>query len=229
MAQNSRTPKSALITGAEGALGNHVVNRFLKGGCQVFGTYRPGQALPPLQNSALHWLPLELSKAASVKEGLAPAAESDVLIHCAGGFRFSLVDQVSDQDLEFLIDANLKSTIFALRQVLPGMKKRGFGRIVLVSARATLAAGAGMGVYAATKGGINQLVSAVAEEVKGFDININAVLPTIIDTPANRKDMPQADFSKWVAPQDLAEILFDLTQPGFQSVNGALLPVAGRV
>jgi NAD(P)-dependent dehydrogenase (short-subunit alcohol dehydrogenase family) len=116
-----------------------------------------------------------------------------------------------------------------MRELLPPMKKRGFGRIVLVSARATLNPPAGMSAYAASKAGLNALVSSVAEELKDFDININAVMPSMIDTLANRRDMPKADFKKWVSPDALAEIIFSLTQPWGKPIHGALIPVAGRL
>jgi NAD(P)-dependent dehydrogenase (short-subunit alcohol dehydrogenase family) len=86
-----------------------------------------------------------------------------------------------------------------------------------------------MSVYSATKAALNALTASLAEETKSYDINVNAVLPSIIDTPANRKDMPKADISKWVTPEALAEIIFSLTQPWGKPIHGALIPVAGRV
>jgi NAD(P)-dependent dehydrogenase (short-subunit alcohol dehydrogenase family) len=131
--------------------------------------------------------------------------------------------------VDFLVRANLLSTIHLLRAIVPVMKTRGFGRIVLVGAKATLSPGAGMGVYLATKAGINQLVQSVAEELKPADITINAVMPSMIDTPANRKAMPEADYGKWVAREELAGIIFGLTQPGSRAIHGALIPVSGRL
>jgi NAD(P)-dependent dehydrogenase (short-subunit alcohol dehydrogenase family) len=151
------------------------------------------------------------------------------LVHCAGGFRYAPIDQLEDKDLQFLIDANLRSSFYLVRALLPEMKKKNFGRLVLISSKSTLQAPAGLSAYAASKVGLNALVSAVAEEVKSFDININAVMPTVIDTPANRRDMPKADFSSWVSPAQLAEIIFSLTQPWGKPIHGALIPVAGRV
>ncbi|MBI3556305.1 MAG: SDR family NAD(P)-dependent oxidoreductase [Deltaproteobacteria bacterium] len=101
----------------------------------------------------------------------------DAFVHCIGGFRYSNLDELSDPDLDFLISANLRSTVIFLRELMPLMKKKNFGRIVLVSARATLQPTAGMSAYAATKAGLNALTLALADELKGFDININAVLP----------------------------------------------------
>lgn len=228
--KNIRSPKSVFVTGAQGALGKHVVSRFLEAGCKVWGADLRIQD-PTLfsKNSAgsMQWLEMDASSSASVRSNLPQDVEA--WIHCAGGFRFAKTDEVSDEDLDFLINANLRSAFLIAREILPGMKRRGFGRIVFVGARATLAAGAGMGPYSASKAGLNMLVSSLAEEVKPYDINVNAVLPSIIDTPANRKDMPDSDFAKWVAPEELAEILFSLTQPLSRSIHGALIPVSGRV
>lgn len=226
-----RSPQSVLITGASGALGLQVVRRFVEGGLMVCATWyggtrpTPDSAHPWLER--VHWIEMDVRDIASVRRGFPEGVEA--LVHCAGGFRWTHVEEVSDEDLDFLVDTNLKSTIQVLRAALPGMKKRGFGRIVFVGARATRAGSAGMGPYAASKAGINLLTESLADEVKGLDINVNAVLPSIIDTPANRKDMPQADPSKWVRPDELSEIIFALTQPWSRAIHGALIPVSGRV
>jgi len=228
-------PKAVLVTGAEGALGRVVAQRFLDGGCTVFGTHLPSiaSALLPMIRG-IHWVPADVTDVESVK-GMLDAGPGrvneplDAVINCVGGFRFKPLEETADHELDFLLNANLKSAILVLRQVLPGMKQRNFGRIVLISARSTLAPTGGISVYAATKAGLNALTASLADEVKAHDITINAVLPSIIDTPANRKDMPKADFSKWVKPEALAEIIFGLTQEWGKPIHGALIPVAGRV
>lgn len=232
-----RSPQTVLITGASGALGLQVARRFVQAGVTVHATWfggtrpSPGPDQPWLER--VKWLEMDVRDIESVRRGMPKGPEGhdgvDALVHCAGGFRWTHADEVSDEDLEFLIDTNLKSAFHVVRAVLPGMKKRGFGRIVFVGARATRAGGAGMGPYAASKAGINLLTESLAEEVKGLDINVNAVLPSIIDTPANRRDMPQADPSKWVRPDELADIIFALTQPWSRAIHGALIPVSGRV
>lgn len=228
-------PKTVLVTGAEGALGRVVAGKFSAEGFSVFGTHLPSvaaSALPAV--SGIRWVPVDVTAAASVRAmfgtGQGKVSEPlDVLVHCVGGFRYAPLDETSDQDLEFLLNANLRSALLLLREILPGMKQRGFGRIVLISARSTLSPSAGMSVYAATKAALNALTAALADELKAHDININAVLPSIIDTPANRKDMPKADFTKWVRPEALADIIFTLTHDLGRPIHGALIPVAGRV
>jgi NAD(P)-dependent dehydrogenase (short-subunit alcohol dehydrogenase family) len=205
--------KTALITGAEGALGKVVCKKFSDEGYSVTGTDHKD---------------LNLADSKDIQNKL-KGKNFDVVVHCAGGFRFSPIDEMKDEDFQFLIDANLKSTANILRQVIPNMKKNNFGRIVLVGSSGALNPKSGMGPYAATKAGLHALVMAAADEVKKFNININAVLPSVIDTPANRSAMPKADSKSWVSPQDLADIIFSLTQDMGNSIHGALIPVNGRV
>jgi NAD(P)-dependent dehydrogenase (short-subunit alcohol dehydrogenase family) len=222
--------RCVLVTGAQGALGGHVARRFQKAGVKVIGLDHKSDPAVERSLEGVRWLRANLADPAEVKSALAPVAgEVDALVHCAGGFRFSHVAQLTDADFSFLIDANLKSSFHLARELLPGMVQRGYGRLLFVSARATLQPGGGMGAYAATKAGINALVAVLAEETRKTGVNVNAVLPSIIDTPANRKDMPGADPAGWVKPEQLAEILFSLTQPYGDALHGALIPVSGRV
>lgn len=226
-------PLHALVTGAEGALGQVVAKTLIAEGCQVTATYHSQKPASLSEFPGVEWLQLNLSDSSAVKAGVQSVLQKrggiQALIHCAGGFRYAAIDETSDADLDFLIGANFKSAFLMVREVLPAMKKAGFGRIVLVSSAATAKPGAGVGAYAATKAGLNMLVQSVAEEVKDFDININAVAPTMIDTEANRQGMPGSDFSKWVPKESLAEIMVSLIAPWGKSVNGAILPVAGRL
>jgi NAD(P)-dependent dehydrogenase (short-subunit alcohol dehydrogenase family) len=233
----SNFPKKVLVTGAQGALGSEIVEKYLSAGCKVFGTYFTQSKEVPVARESLEWINVDLTDSRWVRTvfgglgqgGSSSASTYDAWIHCAGGFRFSTVDQLSDEDLDFLLNLNLRSAFYLARELVPGMKKKNFGRIVFISSRVTLGAGVGMAAYAASKAGLNALTAALAEEVKAFDITVNSVLPTVIDTPVNRKDMPKEDFSKWVSPAQLADIIFSLTAPWGKSIHGALIPVSGRV
>jgi NAD(P)-dependent dehydrogenase (short-subunit alcohol dehydrogenase family) len=220
------TERTVLITGATGALGSHVLARYQRAGQPIVALHHG--AAPPQASGDVRWVRADVTDPASVREALR-GLDVDQLVHTAGGFRFAHADQTSDADLDFLIDTNLKSAFYLVRALLPGMKERNYGRLVFVSSRATMAPGAGMAAYAASKAGLNALVASLAEETKKYDINVNAVLPTVIDTPANRRDMPKADHAQWVSPESLAEIVFSLTDARGKPVNGALLPVAGRL
>jgi NAD(P)-dependent dehydrogenase (short-subunit alcohol dehydrogenase family) len=221
------SPPTVLVTGAEGALGQAVVERFLSAGQYVLATTRGSV---PRTNARIAWVTVDLADAASVRQHLVPAVNSvQSLVHCAGGFRYGSLSQLSDEDLDFLLNANLRSAILVVRAVLPAMSANGFGRVVLVSSRATLIPGSGIAAYAASKAGLNAFAMCLAEEVKAHNINVNVVLPSMLDTPQNRSAIPNADFSTWVKLDALAEIIYALTQPGTQPINGALIGVPGRL
>lgn len=232
--------RTALVTGGLGTLGQSVIRRFLRADYQVIGTDQRVpeggitsrvEGFPETPN--LHWGHARLEEASSIEKFCktlqGQKINPGIWVHCAGGFRFEFSDQVKSEDIDFLIDVNLRSAFFLLKELLPSMKKQNFGRIILISSKATLNPPAGMASYCASKIGLNALVESVAEEVKKWNININAILPSVIDTPPNRAAMPQADTSTWVKPEQLAEIIFQLTQSWGEPIHGALLPVAGRV
>lgn len=153
----------------------------------------------------------------------------DVLINIAGGFRWQTLADGDPAVWDHLYATNVKTAANASRAALDMLKASPAGRIVNVGAAGAVKAGAGMGAYAAAKAGVHRLTESLAEELKGDGVTVNAVLPSIIDTPTNRADMPDADFSAWVAPADLAEVILFLTSPEARAVTGALVPVTGRV
>lgn len=152
----------------------------------------------------------------------------DALLNVAGGFVWR---QVAGGDLaawDRMYALNLRTAVAACMSALPFLERSGSGAIVNVGAFGAVKAGAGMGAYAASKAGIAKLTESLAEELKG-KVTVNAVLPSIIDTPANRADMPDADFGKWVRPEDLAEAMLFLASKKSRAITGALLPVTGGV
>jgi NAD(P)-dependent dehydrogenase (short-subunit alcohol dehydrogenase family) len=228
---------NVVITGARGALGSTLTETFLGAGCRVAGVdiavETEGEILADDSTDGLFWRHVDATDPSSVQTAVedidSELGSIDALINCAGGYRWSHIDDVSDDDLDFLVGANLRSGLLFVREVVPKMTDQGFGRIVLMSSKSTLNPGEGEGPYASSKAGLNTLAESVAAEVKEEDVNINAVLPSIIDTPANRDSMPDADYSKWVKRDQLADIIFRLTQPFGDPINGALIPVAGRM
>jgi len=122
----------------------------------------------------------------------------------------------------------VKTAANASRAALKLLRASPAGRIVNIGAAGAVKAAAGMGAYAAAKAGVHRLTESLAEELKADGVTVNAVLPSIIDTPANRADMPDADFSAWVAPADLAEVILFLASPAARALTGALIPVTGR-
>jgi len=229
--------ETVVVTGARGAVGSTVARAFVEAGCRVVGAdiaVEPaGDVFADEGTDRLYWCHVDATDAESVGRAVDDiedeAGAIDALVNCAGGYRWSQIEDVDDEDLDFLVGANLRSGLLMVREVVPGMKQRGFGRIVLMSSKSTLDPGEGEGPYASTKAGLNALTQSVAEEVKAADVTINAVLPSIIDTEQNRAAMPDGDFDSWVKRDQIAEIIFRLTQPFGDPINGALIPVAGRV
>jgi len=153
----------------------------------------------------------------------------DALLNIAGGFRWETLEEGNLESWDFLYDINLKTAATACKMALPYLKAAPAGRIVNVGAAAAVKAGMGMGAYTASKSGVMRLTEALAEELKSTQVTVNAVLPSIIDTPQNRQDMPDTDPSIWVTPDDLAAVMLFLASDGAKAITGALLPVTGRV
>jgi len=153
----------------------------------------------------------------------------DGLVNIAGGYRWQPVGEGDLENWEWLQRINLGTAVAATKAALPHLLAVGAGRIVNIGALGALKAGAGNGPYAASKSGVHRLTEALAEELKDRGIQVNAVLPSIIDTEANRRDMPKADHSRWVAPAAIAEVILFLLSPAARAVTGALIPVPGRV
>lgn len=152
----------------------------------------------------------------------------DGLVNIAGTFRWETLEQGNLDTWDFLHTINLRTAAAASKAALPQLLRQG-GRIVNIGANAAGKAAAGMGPYAASKSGVARLTEALSEEVKDRGINVNAVLPSVIDTPQNRADMPDADFSRWVAPEAIADVIVFLLSESSRAVTGALVPVTGRV
>jgi NAD(P)-dependent dehydrogenase (short-subunit alcohol dehydrogenase family) len=154
----------------------------------------------------------------------------DALVNIAGTFRWETLEKGSLDTWDLLYRVNLRSAVSTSHAALPHLTKRGAGRIINIGAgAATAKAGAGMGAYTASKAGVAKLTEALAEEVKDRGITVNAILPSTIDTPANRADMPNADFSRWVPPKAIADVIVFLLSDQASAVTGALIPVSGRV
>jgi NAD(P)-dependent dehydrogenase (short-subunit alcohol dehydrogenase family) len=146
------------------------------------------------------------------------------LANIAGGFTWVQTEQAGLESWKKMFDMNLGTTVSASRAALPALKRAG-GCIVNIGAYAALKAAAGMAPYTAAKSGVHRLTEAMADELRGAGVRVNAVLPTIIDTPANRRDMPDADTSSWITPDELARAILFLASADAAAINGALLPV----
>jgi NAD(P)-dependent dehydrogenase (short-subunit alcohol dehydrogenase family) len=152
----------------------------------------------------------------------------DALLNVAGGFVWQTTD-ADDPAHEKMFRLNVLTCLHATRAALPWLRRSPDGRIVNVGANGALKSDAGMGAYAASKSGVHRLTESLARELKDCCVTVNAVLPSILDTPQNRRDMPDADPGDWVAPRDLASVMLFLASPEARAVRGALVPVTGRV
>ncbi len=228
--------KAILITGAYGALGAETARAAVKCGGRVSlidsATTPPPGLLEACGPGTVQLGGVDLSNAAAATQAINAAHDGlrglDALINIAGSFRWQTIADGDSETWDLLYAINLKTAVNASRAALAHMRNGG-GRIINVGANAASRSGAGMGPYAASKAGVHRLTESLAEEVKDLGITVNAVLPSILDTPANRAAMPQADFSKWVTPQALANVILFLASDEASAVTGALLPVTGKV
>src|SRR5215210_338162 len=213
--------KVIVITGALGALGKVVAEIALARGARLAGVDHAASHIPATDNR-LELGGVDLSDAEAAKTAI------DAVVNIAGGFAFEAVAEGDSKTWQRMYALNVLTALNASGAALTHLAVSGAGRIVNIGAMGALQAGSGMGAYAASKAGVHRLTEALAAEWKGR-ITVNAVLPSIIDTPANRASMPRADFGKWVTPQELAEVILFLVSDAATAITGALLPVSGRV
>jgi NAD(P)-dependent dehydrogenase (short-subunit alcohol dehydrogenase family) len=223
--------KVIVVTGASGALGKVVAEVALARGARVAAVDHAASQVPATAER-IELGGVDLTDPAQAKKAIDTAAAHfgglDALINVAGGFAFEAVAEGDPKTWQRMYTINVLTALNASQAALPHLATSGAGRIVNVGAMGALQAGAGMGAYAASKAGVHRLTEALAAEWKG-KITVNAVLPSTIDTAANRASMPKADFTKWVTPQELAEVMLFLASDAASGVTGALLPVSGRV
>ena len=218
------------ITGGHGVLGRAVVEAALADGLKVAVIdHASGQSAP---EGVLELGGVDLTDPDSATKAIDAVASHfgrlDALLNIAGGFVWQTTDD-ADPAWAKMFALNLTTALNASRAALPHLQASPEGRIVNVGANAALKSAAGMGAYAASKAGVHRLTESLAEEVKETSVTVNAVLPSILDTAQNRKDMPDADPAKWVAPSDLARVMLFLASPDSRAITGALLPVTGKV
>jgi NAD(P)-dependent dehydrogenase (short-subunit alcohol dehydrogenase family) len=227
--------KVVVVTGGFGALGRVVAVAAAGQGARVavldYVTTPPAGLAEQLGDNDLLLGGVDLT----APDGAAMALDAvaarfgriDALINVAGGFVWQTTADGDPAVWDKLFSMNVKTTLNASRAALPHLLASN-GRIVNVGANAAQKAAAGMGAYAASKAGVHRLTEGLAEELKG-KVAVNAVLPSILDTPANRADMPDADWSQWVTPDDLAAVILFLASDKARAVTGALVPVTGGV
>ncbi len=223
--------KVVIITGANGGLGTHVTNAFLDAGAAVVGV-SPNIRQSDFNHPNFTALPAEISTPESanilVDQFFTRFSRVDVLAHTVGGFAGGQsIAETDDATFQRMFNLNLNSAFYLLRALLPAMRKTRNGRILAIGSRAALDPGPGVGAYSASKAAMVSLIRTVALENKDAGITANVILPGTMDTPANRRSMPNADLSKWVQPRTVASLMAWLASDAGKDVNGAVIPVYG--
>ena len=218
---------NVIITGAGGGLGTAVANAFIATGAKVIGVQREWRHSMPFVT-----INADLSTAAGCDGMVTQALQHgpvDALVHLVGGFGGgSPISETADATWDLMMNVNLRVAFLAMRAVLKPMTLAKHGRIVAVGSRASVEPMPNFAAYAVAKAGLVALIKNVAAETKDSGITANAVLPSIIDTPANRQAMPQSDFSRWIAPEAIAKLLVWLASDDAGDVSGAVIPIYGR-
>jgi NAD(P)-dependent dehydrogenase (short-subunit alcohol dehydrogenase family) len=215
--------KHIVITGAAGALGESATRIATSHGATV------SELDINFTQTTKNRHSVDLKDGESVKKCIESLNSIDALFNIAGGFLMgSSVIDTSDADWDTMRTINFTTMLNVTRAVLPGMLHRKAGAIVNVGAYSALSGQSQMGAYVSAKASVMRMTESLALEVRDLDVNINAVLPSIIDTPVNRADMPDADFSKWVRPDDLSETMCFLASDNARAINGALIPVVAK-
>ena len=226
------TAKVALVTGADGGLGAAVTTAMLDAGFMVVGL-APKIRTTTFDHPHFTALPATLDSLATAKSAvdttIAHFGKIDVLAHLVGGFAGGqTVADTDDATFKRMFEMNQNSAFHILRAVLPRMRAAGSGRIIAIGSRAAESPGASVGAYSASKAALVSLIRTVAIENKDIGITANVILPGTMDTPANRKAMPNADTSQWVQPASAASLIVWLAGDGGKDVTGAAIPVYGR-
>lgn len=226
-----------VITGAFGALGRAVAQAFAMRGAQLalldVAPQPPTVVRELLGRAPLVFGGVDLTDLEATRRVMAATSMRfggiDVLVNIAGGFQWEKLENGDLETWDQLYAMNLRTAVVCCKTALPAMLERGKGRIINIGAGAAAGrAAAGMGAYTASKAGVQRLTESLSEEVKDRGITVNAILPGTIDTPRNRADMPDADFGRWVAPDDIAEVILFLASDAARAVTGAAIPVFGR-
>lgn len=223
--------KHVVVTGGRGALGRAVVRRLVREGatCHV-PDQREGDATEPeLDHERVRVTPgVDLADEAAARDYYARLPPLWASIHAAGGFAIAGVLETSLADFEAMFRINATTCFLSCREAIRAMRGRGGGRIVNIAARPAVAPAGGLVAYTTAKAAVASMTQCLADEVHGDGILINAVLPSLIDSPGNRAAMPDADHERWPAPEQIAEAVSFLASPRNELTWGALVPVYGE-
>ncbi len=232
--------KIVLVTGGTGGLGREVAMAFLEAGATVAVTYRREEEFDAVVSAAERagatppdGAAVDVTDAAAVEKFVAGIVAQhgrlDVLVNTVGGYAGGKnLWETNSRTYDQMLQLNLKAGFVLAQAVVPVMIRQNRGWIVNIASKAALDHGAGGALYAASKAGALALFDSLAAEVKPYNVNVNSVLPSIIDTASNRKAMPKADFSKWPKPEEIARVILFLCSEEARVIHGAAIPVYGK-
>ena len=233
------TEHVVIVTGAGGNLGSAVARGFLEAGARLCLAELTADLLkrryPDLQPDSEHYLaaPVDANDPDSVQGMvevvIARLGRLDVLVNTVGGYRTGVpVHETPIEAWDGMMSLNARTAFIASRAVVPHMLQQGSGRIISVAARPGLQGRAQSAAYSASKSAVLRLTESLSAELRDSGINVNCVIPGTLDTPPNREAMPEADTSRWVSPDSLAEVILFLASPAARDIHGAAIPVYGR-
>lgn len=222
-----------IVTGGTGALGRVICEAFLARGAAVYTSFiveRELETLPPSlrEHPRFHMRRVDLTSDSEVSEWISSLSRLDVLVNVAGGFAMSPIAETTLANWEHQFNMNLKTAFLCSREALAHMNRQDEGRIINVGAFAATRRIPGMGPYTTSKAAVLHMTEVLAEETLAQKITVNAVLPTVMDTPGNRVSMPEADFGAWVPLSNVADTILYLAAPESWHITGALIPLRGH-
>ena len=230
--------KVVLITGGTGALGREASLAFLKSNTVAAITHHSDKEIPQLESTLgdlmkkVMLIKADIGDELQIKKLVSDVVKKydriDILVNVVGGYvGGKKVTDMTENEWDLMMNLNLKTAFLISKHVVEQMVMQGYGKVIHVAARLGLQGIAGNSAYGASKSGLIRLVESLSDEVKDKNINVNCIMPSIIDTGANRKDMPNADFSKWVKPSEIAKVMLFLASNDSRPIHGAAIPVYG--
>lgn len=234
------TNRIVAISGAAGNLGVSCARVFQAAGAKLVLIDRSSERLPKIfpdfadSTNFLFTPPTDVTNPDSVKAAIDAALKQfgriDILVNTAGGYLAGTpLHETSLRDWDFMLNLNARSVFVMCQAVIPQMLQQQFGRIINIASRAALGGEANNAAYSVSKTAVVRLTESMAAELKEQGINVNCVMPGMIDTPQNRASMPDADFDRWVVPEAIADVILFLSSDGSRAINGAAIPVYGGV
>jgi NAD(P)-dependent dehydrogenase (short-subunit alcohol dehydrogenase family) len=228
--------RTVLVTGGTGSLGRAITSAFIECNAKVISSYVVEGELEQLkaETKSVVLIKADVTKEEEVRRLVSNITSKyghiHILVNVVGGyFGGKSVIELDEKEWDLMMTMNLKSAFLISKQVIPQMISSKYGKAVHVSSRTGLQSAGYDSAYAASKSGLIRLVESLSEETKESNINVNCIMPSILDTEANRKAMPTADFSKWIKPEDLANVVLFLCSEDAKVITGAAIPTYGVV